>query len=122
MTNSKTSYAGAITVLGTALMGVGIIPQLEGAPRVVLSYIAVTGFVLTALGQALGHLWAADAQTLKDVATEVRANTAAVIELQSDGEPATSSANDNSPSKPVSPASPLPGNTVSSTTRVPDQT
>lgn len=73
--NYKTTIGGAFSALGTALMGIGIVPQLEGTPSKVLTYVALAGFICTAIGQFLGHLFAADAKTVSELAVQVDANT-----------------------------------------------
>lgn len=77
MTSIRTTIGGALSALGTALMGVGIIPQLQGAPSPMLTNIALTGFVCSALGQFFAHLFAADAK-------QQRQNTEAIEQLKCD--------------------------------------
>ena len=70
-TNWKTTISGAFNALGTTLMGVGIIPQLSGTSSKFLMYVAITGFICKAVAEFLGHLFAADASQLKDIANQV---------------------------------------------------
>lgn len=57
----KTTISGSLSALGKTLMGIGVVPQLgAGAASPWLSYIAIAGFVLDALGGFFGHLFAAD--------------------------------------------------------------
>lgn len=69
--NYRSTVGGAFSALGTTLMGVGIVPQLAGAPSTPLLYIALAGFICTGLGQFFGTLFAADAKTLQALAERV---------------------------------------------------
>jgi hypothetical protein len=60
------------------LMGVGIVPQLNGLSSKPLTYIALSGFIFSAIGTFLGHLFAADASALKGVQQDVQATNAKV--------------------------------------------
>lgn len=82
MKNWKTSIGGAIGTTGTALLGVGILPQLSQlspttshilSPYIldILWYTAFVGFIMTALGKGVTSFFAADASNLKDVAAGV---------------------------------------------------
>jgi leucyl aminopeptidase len=64
--------------LGTSLIGFGILPQLNGVPNKVLTYMAFTGFCLSALGKALTALFAADASEVKQLAEQLVVNTSAI--------------------------------------------
>jgi hypothetical protein len=75
VSNYKSTIGGAFSALGTTLMGIGIIPQLAGTPNKVLLYVAIVGFVCTAIGQFLAHLFAADAKTVRDLSEQVQSNT-----------------------------------------------
>lgn len=70
-TNWKTNLGGAVSVLGTSLIGIGLVPQVAGAPSKFLTWLAVAGFVLSAFGKAITALFAADASSVKNVAAEV---------------------------------------------------
>jgi branched-subunit amino acid permease len=59
--NWRTNLGGAISVLGTSLIGFGILPQLAGGPSNVLYWVAFAGFCLSAVGKALTAFFAADA-------------------------------------------------------------
>ncbi|MES2367003.1 MAG: hypothetical protein V4563_14100 [Pseudomonadota bacterium] len=74
-TNYKTTIAGAFSALGTTLMGVGVVPQLAGTPSKFLTVTATVGFVCTAIGQFLGHLFSADAKTVDNLKQAVAINT-----------------------------------------------
>ena len=69
--NWRTNLGGAVSVLGTSLIGVGVVPQLAGTSSKALTYMAVAGFVLSAVGKSLTALFAADAAQLKNVAAAV---------------------------------------------------
>ena len=84
MTNWKTNLGGAVSVTGTTLIGVGLLTQLtQLSPNTatILSahqlaamwYVALTGFVLSALGKGLTSLFAADASALKQVVEQTNA-------------------------------------------------
>jgi hypothetical protein len=75
MTNWRTNIGGAISVLGTSLIGFGILPQLAGGPSRLLYWTAFVGFCLSATGKALTALFAADARQVNVLADQVRANT-----------------------------------------------
>lgn len=77
-TNLKSTIGGAFSALGSALMGIGIVPQLSGVPSKALTYVALAGFVCNAIGSFLGHLFAADAKTVSDLKDVVAQNTAAL--------------------------------------------
>lgn len=61
MRSYKSTIGGACSVLGKALMGAGVLPMVAGGPpSKLLAYIALTGFVIDAIGSFLAHLFAAD--------------------------------------------------------------
>ncbi len=76
--NWKSTIGGAFSALGSALMGIGIVPQLAGTTSKTLTYVAMAGFISNAIGSFLGHLFSADAATVKTLATQVDANTTAL--------------------------------------------
>lgn len=86
-TNYKSTIAGAFSALGTTLMGMGVVPQLSGTPSKYLTYVATAGFICTAIGQFLGHLFAADAKTVNDLKAQVNENTVGVSELKGNTPP-----------------------------------
>ena len=69
--NWKTNLGGAISLLGTSLLGVGILPQIGGANNPVLWWIALVGFILKAIGEFLTALFAADATAMNNIAAAV---------------------------------------------------
>jgi hypothetical protein len=71
MKNWQTNLGGAIGIVGTSLIGIGIVPQLSGVPSKFLTYTAVVGFILSALGRGLTALFAADAKVVNNVAAAV---------------------------------------------------
>jgi len=79
LSNYKSTIGGAFSALGTALMGVGVVPQLSGNSSHALTVIATIGFISTAVGQFLGHLFAADAKTVKELSDQVQENQNAII-------------------------------------------
>jgi ABC-type enterochelin transport system permease subunit len=62
--NWRTNLGGAISVIGTTLIGVGLIPQLSGLPYKHQVYIALIGFVLSGIGKGVTALFAADAKAV----------------------------------------------------------
>lgn len=64
MKSWKSTLGGALSATGVSLVGVGVVPQLAGAPNKFLLWLAVTGFILQALGTFFGHLFAADQSEL----------------------------------------------------------
>ena len=86
MTNWKTNLGGAVSVTGTTLIGVGLLAQLtQLSPNsAVLSphqlaamwYVALVGFVLSAIGKGVTALFAADAAVVQKLTDQVNANTA----------------------------------------------
>ena len=87
--NWKSTIGGAFSALGSALMAVGIVPQLGGVPSTTLTYVALAGFICNAVGSFLGHLFAADAKTLADVSEVVAQNTKILQTVQGTGNGST---------------------------------
>ena len=71
----KTTLGGALSALGKTLMGIGVVPQLSGEPKPFLTYVAVAGFVLDALGSFFAHLFAVDQGALIDALKKVGTDT-----------------------------------------------
>lgn len=71
MTNWKTNLGGAISVTGTTLIGVGIVPQLAGVPSKILTGCAIVGFIMSAVGKGVTALFAADASQVKQLTARV---------------------------------------------------
>lgn len=71
MKNWQSTIGGAFGAIGTALMGVGIVPQLDGTPSPLLTKIAMAGFICNCLGTFFAHLFAADAAALKVVQAQM---------------------------------------------------
>ena len=69
----RTTLGGAFGALGTALMGIGVVPQLSGTPSKFLTVVAGVGFACNALGIFFGHLFSADSQQITDTKKEVAA-------------------------------------------------
>jgi hypothetical protein len=82
-TSWKSTIGGAFSATGTAMIGIGVVPQLTGAPSRLLSVVAIAGFFFTMIGTFLGHLFAADATAVKAVTdslqSQVTANSASII-------------------------------------------
>jgi hypothetical protein len=76
--NIRSTIGGAFSALGTSLIGIGVVPQLAGTPNKLLTWIAMGGFVCQAIGQFLGHLFAADAKAVATLTEQVQANTTAI--------------------------------------------
>jgi len=71
MKNWRTNLGGAISVLGTSLIGFGVLPQLSGVPSKALTYTAFAGFVLSAIGKSVTALFAADSKSVNDNADQI---------------------------------------------------
>lgn len=77
----QTNLGGAVSVTGTTLIGVGVLAQLtQVAPEnallttsqlTLMWYVALFGFVLSAVGKGMTALFAADAKTVNSVADAV---------------------------------------------------
>lgn len=84
MKNWRTNLGGAIAITGTTLIGIGVLPQLtQLSPNsnaltthqlAVLWYVAVVGFVLSALGKGITALFAADAASVKNLQSQINQN------------------------------------------------
>ena len=75
MTNWRTNLGGALGTLGTALVGIGVVPQLGGTPSKFLTYTAVAGFFISAGGKFFTALFSADARVLSDLSDQVAKQT-----------------------------------------------
>ena len=83
MTNWRTNLGGAISVTGTTMISIGILTQLtQLSPNTPMPspgqlktmwYVALVGFVLSAVGKGFTALFAADSKTLNDVAEKTNA-------------------------------------------------
>lgn len=82
MTHYKTTIGGALSALGTTLMGIGLVPQVAEGPSEVLTYVALSGFVLNAVGTFLVHLFAADKEEVKKLIEASETNTKRLINGQ----------------------------------------
>ena len=71
MTNWRTNLGGALGALGSALVGVGVVPQLSGTPNKVLTVIAIIGFSCSAAGKFFSALFAADAKTVATTQNQI---------------------------------------------------
>src|SRR5882757_1131923 len=71
-TNWRTNLGGAVSVLGTALLGFSVVPQLAGTSSKFLQALTITGFILSAVGKAVTALFAADAKQLEATRQETQ--------------------------------------------------
>lgn len=83
MKSWKSTIGGAFAALGTALMGIGIVPQFyqapnNGVPSSVFTWIMIIGFILNGIGIFFGHLYAADQQTMIDLLNRAGIDTGPV--------------------------------------------
>lgn len=80
--NWRTNLGGAISVTGTSLIGIGVLPQLtQLSPNTsstltphqlaALWYVALAGFILSGIGKGVTALFAADAAQLKSVQAQL---------------------------------------------------
>ena len=67
-------------MLGKSLAAAGMLPQISKGPDNTLMALAIAGYILDAVGGALGHLFAADASELKKQIRQTNARTDAKIE------------------------------------------
>lgn len=83
MRSWKTTLGGALGALGTALMGIGVVPQLSGTPSKFLTVVAGVGFACNALGIFFGHLFAVDTTTVINAMKDQQdSNVAAIAQKQ----------------------------------------
>lgn len=78
---SKTNLGGAISVTGTTLIGIGVLTQLTqfNTATNVLSahqlaamwYVALAGFILSAIGKGVTAYFSADASDVDDISKTV---------------------------------------------------
>ena len=66
----RTTLGAALSSFGTTLMGIGVVPQLANGPSSILTWVALAGFVLNAVGTFLSHLWVADKDEVKKMIEE----------------------------------------------------
>lgn len=92
--NWKTSLGGAISIMGTSLIGIGTLTQLTqlspttNVPPKLLTlmwYVAAGGFILSAIGKGITSLFAADASTVSDVVSRVNTVAQAVDTINQTG-------------------------------------
>jgi|GEM_PF-6905315 hypothetical protein len=68
----QTNLGGAISVTGTSLIAVGVLGNLTSGPHsTLLWYVALLGFIFSALGKGITALFAADAGTVNNIAAAV---------------------------------------------------
>lgn len=77
-TNWRTNLGGGIGTIGTTLLTVGVVPQLLGLPYKVQGYIALAGFILTAVGKGLTAWFAADAKEMANLSAVVTQHATAI--------------------------------------------
>ncbi len=85
MTNWRTTIGGAISATGTTLFGVGTVVQFTDVSHDIkntLIYIAIAGFLMSAVGKGVTSFFAADAQTLKDVVNQTNVNTIQIADTK----------------------------------------
>ena len=87
--NWKTNIGGAISVMGTSLLGIGLLTQLapllpnsqDAIPPEILRacwWLAFVGFILSAVGKGLASFFAADASTLSNLTKAVQQHADAI--------------------------------------------
>jgi hypothetical protein len=76
-TSWKTTLGGAFSAAGSAMVGIGVVPQLAGTPNKVLTYIAMAGFICNVIGTFVSHLFAADTDATNAAISAVQAQTTA---------------------------------------------
>ena len=96
MKNYRTNLGGAVSVVGTTLIGVGVMGNMQDGPySKVLWWIALVGFIISAIGKGLTALFAADATTVQDLHSRV-------VTMENNSNPAAFR-NPNPPDKPAQP-------------------
>jgi hypothetical protein len=77
---SKTNLGGAISITGTTLIGIGVLTQLaQFAPNTnvppsllaAMWYVALAGFIISALGKGVTAYFAADAKDVQEVEAKI---------------------------------------------------
>ncbi len=86
MKNWRTNLGGAISVTGTTLIGVGLLTQLSQlsptsnmlTPHqlLVMWYVALIGFIFSAIGKGITALFAADARRVQSLQDQINQSTA----------------------------------------------
>lgn len=82
MKNWRTNLGGAISVTGTSLIAIGILPQLSQlSPNTatvltshqlaLLWYTAFAGFILSCVGKGVTALFSADAKAVKEIQNQL---------------------------------------------------
>lgn len=93
MTNWRTNLGGALGVLGTTLIGVGVVPQLAGTQSKLLTYTATAGFFISAAGKFFHALFAADAAEVAKATTNIAGLQNDVAQIKGDTAAITKSQN-----------------------------
>ena len=83
MKNWKTNLGGALAVTGSALVGVGLLPQLgqlsSNSPALTpeqlstLWYVTLAGIIMSAFGKGITSLFAADSKVVNEIAKQTDA-------------------------------------------------
>lgn len=113
MNNWKTNLGGAISVTGTSLLAVGILPQLSQlSPSTAgtltphelsaLWFVALAGFVLSGIGKGFTALFAADSSAVKQASEQINTVAAAVDKINVSG-PSSDTATLAKPTTPPTP-------------------
>lgn len=82
MKNWRTTIGGAVSSLGTGLIGMSIVPQLAGMKSNWLLGITVAGYIINLVGKFLTALFAADASTVQTLTDQLNANTVSIANKQ----------------------------------------
>lgn len=85
MINYKTTIGGAVSTLGSSLIGLGLLPQfstvVDSEEKAILWYLALAGYIVNIVGKFLTSLFAADATEVARIRDQVNANTAAMPQI-----------------------------------------
>ena len=84
MTSWKTTIGGALSALGTTLMGVGLVPQVANGPSPLLMWVSISGFIVSALGTFFSHLFAADKSDMIKRIKESESDTKQLLRKKED--------------------------------------
>ncbi len=95
MSHWRTNIGGAVSVMGTSLIGIGVLPQLSQLSPTTVSiltphqlaflwYTAFVGFILSGIGKGLTALFAADARKVQDIQDQVNQNESTAVDSKKD--------------------------------------
>ena len=86
MKNLRSSISGSCAAFGTFLFGAPVVLNATSPdfPKPVMVWCMVAGFVMQGLGIFFGHLFGADAKSLRCVEKQVESNKASIDQIKGD--------------------------------------